>query len=163
MDSAEQQGVSATSAGPIAAAPAARGPAALPKAGSAWTVQQCSICLLDVLEEQHHAYAHPDSGCIHRFHWPCLADSLALSSQCPNCRRPYHELGVFEVVPHGVGSKHHIPDLRVRESQPPRANGAVGQGGLQRFCQSRMALPIIIMVLGSPIAVTFCIMMARDT
>eukprot|EP01043_Picozoa_sp_COSAG02_P030375 COSAG02_NODE_1936_length_10314_cov_6.250024_2_plen_190_part_00 len=155
----------ATSSRPMfAATPAAPGVAAPTKVSSAWAVQQCSICLLDVLEEQHHAYAHPESGCTHKFHWPCLADSLALSSQCPNCRRPYHDLGVFEVLAHDGGCKHHIPDLRVRESQPTGAGGAAGQGGLlQRFCQSRMALPVIITILASPIGATFCIKMARDT
>ena len=171
METADQDGASsegslvspAMSSENIATSPAAQGVANLPKVSSAWTVQQCSICLLDVLKEQHHAYAHPDSGCTHKFHWSCLADSLALSSQCPNCRRPYHELGLFEVLPHNGGSKHHIPDLRVRECQPPLADGAAGQGRVQRWCQSRMALPVIIMVLGSPIVVTFCIKMARDT
>ena len=154
----------ATSARTIAATHAVAGGAALAKVSSAWTVQQCSICLLDVCEEQHHACAHPDSGCTHKFHWPCLADSLALSSQCPNCRRPYHGLGVFEVLAHHGGSKHHIPDLRVRESQPTGAGGAAEQGGLlRRFCQSRMALPVITTILASPIGVTFCIKMARDT
>ena len=127
---------------------------------SAWSVQQCSICLLDVLEEQHHSFAHPDSGCTHRFHWDCLANSLALSSQCPNCRRSYHELGVFEVLPDNGGKRLHVPDLRVRDSHPAADNP---QGGiLRRFCQSRLGLPTVVLILASPIVVTFWVKMARD-
>eukprot|EP01046_Picozoa_sp_COSAG06_P000270 COSAG06_NODE_7_length_38054_cov_37.302569_32_plen_244_part_00 len=129
-------------------------------------VQQCSICLLDVLPDQHRAAAHPDSGCPHEFHWACLADSLALvSSTCPNCRRPYHVNGVYEISPDGE-RRLHVPDERVRAGAAgagePIRTRADDYGAVGRFCQHRLALPTIITMLALPFVLTFWFGMTRD-
>lgn len=123
--------------------------------------QQCSICLLDVLPNQHRATAHPDSGCRHSFHWPCLADALALSSTCPNCRRPYHVHGVYEISPQG-DSRLHIPDARARSPRPDDGATMVEHGALGRCCQHKLALPAVVLVIALPILVLFAIKMTKD-
>ena len=115
--------------------------------------QQCSICLLDVLPEHHASAAHPDSGCLHRFHWTCLATHLAVDTSCPNCRRPYHIHGVYEVSPTGE-RRLHMPEYRTRE---PRPVDTSQYNMLQRCCMHRLAIPVIG-VISLLIALPICTM-----
>ena len=115
---------------------------------------ECSICLAEVLETQHRAAAHPDSGCTHVFHWACLADSLALSSLCPLCRRPFHTHGIFEISATGE-RRHHIPDERHRQGP---AGGGEEEGWLypcdmspRTYCIIRTILKLVPIVSGRPL------------
>lgn len=88
-----------------------------------WTPEQCSICLMDITEEEKRAKSHPANGCRHTFHWACLIDSLVLDSTCPNCRREYSRYGVYEIdgCSEQANAKLHLPDKHQR-SQVNRAN-----------------------------------------
>ena len=123
--------------------------------------QQCSICLLDVLQEQRSSAAHPASGCLHTFHWDCLATALAVDTSCPNCRRPYHIHGVYEISPTGE-RRLHKPQYRTREPRPVHTSEYTT---IQRCCMHRMAIPvigIISLVIAVPISTTLLILMVPE-
>eukprot|EP01043_Picozoa_sp_COSAG02_P052166 COSAG02_NODE_5582_length_4214_cov_17.001215_1_plen_181_part_00 len=123
--------------------------------------RQCSICLLDVLHEQRSSTAHPASGCLHTFHWDCLATALAVDTSCPNCRRPYHVHGVYEVSPTGE-RRLHKPQYRTREQVPVDTSQYTM---IQRCCMHRLAIPVIGMVsllIAVPISTTLLILMVPD-
>lgn len=122
---------------------------------------QCSICLLDVLPEQHASAAHPDSGCLHSFHWACLATHLAVDTSCPNCRRPYHIHGVYEVSPTGE-RRLHVPQHRRREPRPVDTSQYTM---VQRCCMHKLAIPVIGMVsliVALPICTMVLFLLAPD-
>jgi hypothetical protein len=130
--------------------------------------QKCSICLLDVLPDQHRSAAHPASGCIHSFHWACLAASLAVDTSCPNCRRPYHEHGVYEISPgpEGDTQRLHRPELRMRE---PSAGGPAADVQYtlgEQCCQHRLAYPMcafLALLLGLLLCSGVLFLLANDT
>ena len=99
-----------------------------------WMPEQCSICLMDITEEEKRAKAHPANGCRHTFHWSCLIDSLVLDTTCPNCRREYSQHGVYEIdgCAKQINAKLHLPDKHQRSqvvdaSETPHITGIMGQ------------------------------------
>jgi hypothetical protein len=122
----------------------------------AWTPrQQCSICLEDVTYGQKRGQAHPLSGCTHAFHWTCLLDALVYDSNCPNCRRPLHTYGLYELdgwdsdAAVQDGPIWHLPDEQTRLRQGQEATRSAAQARRAHAAQKYLpawVLPVVLIV-----------------